>query len=356
MNISKAIWLIIIVVLLVSACKREAEAPKTAIKKASDSYVLDRPLGSFSDFIIVKTEMGDVVPQVIELDEIVADLGQYDVIIAAEAHNHATNHYVQSKLFSRLQAEFGNMTLSMEQFERDKQEIIDQYLASEIGEETLVFEAKAWPHYRASYRPLVEFAKANSLPVIAAEIPANLVSCISEKGPEFLISLPEKVRKWVAEDLDLSAGAYRDKFYAFMEAATGHGFPKNLGKQELQQKKQNRYAAQVSRDDTMAESITRHMADYPERKIFHITGSFHSAGLLGTPERIISRRPDLKIANIHPVLVSDPDNPSFSTEDLKQGQYLLLLYPVPKRFVQMKNINSFIKRTQDKLDENTCAY
>ncbi|MBL4616294.1 MAG: ChaN family lipoprotein [Robiginitomaculum sp.] len=342
--------------LLVAACGTTKPTTQTAISKNGESYVVPEALGGFSDYVLVETQMGNIAPRIVDLDYVLADLAAYDVVFVGEAHGHVTNHYIQSKLFSGLHEKSANIALSMEQFERSQQNIVDQYLASEIGEESLVFDGKAWPHYRSSYRPLVEYAKDNKLPVIAAEVPANIVSCISEKGPEFLGDLPDEAQNWVAKDLDLEDGAYKDKFYRFMDAATGHSIGGDQSDEDIARKKLNRYAAQVSRDDTMAESIAKHITDNPGRKVFHITGSFHSAEMLGTPERVLSRLPDLKVANIHPILVTDPKNPSFSSEDLKQGRYLLLLYPVPKRFVQMKNINAFIKRTQASLDKDTCAY
>jgi len=348
--------LVVGAILIISGCAETKTVQPIPISKNGDQYTLNSPLTGFSDFVLVETRGGEIAPRIVTLEAVIADLAKYDVVFAGEAHGHATNHYVQSRLFSGLHEKVDDIALSMEQFERSQQNIVDQYLASEIGEETLVFEGKAWPDYRSSYRALVEFAKDNSLPVIAAEVPANLVSCIAEQGPDFLQSLSDDARLLVAKELHLEESAYRDKFFAFMEAATGHSFSGDLSSQEIEQKKQHRYAAQVSRDDTMAESITKHIAANPGRKVFHITGSFHSASMLGTPERVLIRSPDLKLANVHPVLVKDPKHISFSVDDAKAGQYLLLLYPVPKRFVQMKNINAFIKRTQDRLDEDTCAY
>ena len=46
--------------------------------------------------------------------------------------------------------------LSMEQFARDKQAVLKQYLAGEIGEQTLMDQGEAWPNYASDYRPLVE--------------------------------------------------------------------------------------------------------------------------------------------------------------------------------------------------------
>ncbi|MCF6219642.1 MAG: ChaN family lipoprotein [Robiginitomaculum sp.] len=334
----------------------DMDMPKASVTQNGDQFTVSAPINSFSDFILIETQLGNVAPRVVDMDTVVADLAGYDAIFIGEAHGHAASHYVQSKIFSGLHAKYADMTLSMEQFERSQQGVVDDYLAGKIGEETLIHDGKAWPHYRSSYRPLVEFAKTNGLPVIASEIPGNMVSCIGERGPDFLNTLKGEPRSWAADKLHLEDGAYKDKYYAFLAAVPSHSVGGDESEAEKEKKRFYRYAAQVSRDDTMAESIANHMKANPGRKVMHIDGSFHSAGLLGTPERLEIRIPGVKMANVHPIIVDDPKNPTFNAKDVGEGQYLLLIYPVPKRFVQMKNISAFIARTKDKIDENRCVY
>ncbi len=340
-----------------STVKTNQAATSISLSEDGNTYSVSSPINSFSDFILIETQLGGVAPRVVDMDTVVADLAGYDAIFVGEAHGHAASHYVQSKIFSGLHAKYSDIALSMEQFERSQQVVVDDYLAGKIGEETLIHDGKAWDHYRSSYRPLVEFAKNNGLPVIAAEVPGNMVSCVGERGPDFLNELEGEPRTWIAQKLHTGDGAYKDKFYSFMDAAAGHSVDDpNESAEDKERKKFYRYAAQVSRDDTMAESIALHMKANPGRKVMHIDGSFHSAGLLGTVERLQIHIPDIKAANVHPIIVDDPKNPSFDVKDVSEGQYLLLIYPTPKRFVQMKNISAFIARTKGKIDENRCAY
>ncbi len=347
-----------------SGCTREAmttEAPVAPsvveIKLVEGKYVMPSEIPSFSDFILVETQMGKVAPRIVNLDRVIDDLAQYDVVFVGEAHGHAASHYVQSKVFSGLYGKHNNIALSMEQFERSAQPIVDEYLAGEIGEETLVHDGKAWDHYRSSYRPMVEFARRKGLSVIAAEVPGNMVSCVGEEGPAFLDRLTGEPRKWIAKELHTEDGPYKERYFSFLAKAAGHSVGgADMTEEEKAIKRFRRFSAQVSRDDTMAESIYLHMKANPGRKVMHINGSFHSAALLGTPERLKMHNPDLTMANIHPIMVDDPEHPSFDVDLVGEGQYLLLIYPTPKRFVKMSNVNAFIKRTKKKIDENRCAY
>ncbi len=356
-------YLIAAIMLIMTSCSYDTDtidvtpvAPEAKITLVGDKYIVSSEIASFSDFILVETQMGDVAPRIVDIDYAVADLAQYDVTFVGEAHGHAASHYVQSKVFSGLYGKYNNIALSMEQFERSAQSVVDQYLAGEIGEETLFRDGKAWDHYRSSYRPMVEFAKNKGLAVIAAEVPGNMVSCVGEEGPAFLDRLTGEPRAWIAKELHTEDGAYKERYYSFLAKTAGHRVEGDMTEEEKATKRFRRFAAQVSRDDTMAESIHNHMAANPGRKVMHINGSFHSAGLLGTVERLKGHNPDLKLANIHPIVVKDPENPTFDASQVGEGQYLLLIYPTPKRFVKMSNISAFIKRTKDKIDENRCAY
>jgi len=335
----------------------EAGGSRAALTDDAANYSVPGTIPSFSDFLLVETQMGEVTPKIVSMDEAAADLAQYDVVFFGESHGHAANHLAQVQMFQRLYARNPNLTLSMEQFERSAQDIMDQYLAGEIGEQVLRDQGNAWEHYTSSYRPLVEFAKTKGLPVIASEVPGNMVSCVGEEGPAFLDRLSGEPRGWIADTLNLQDGPYKERYLTFLSQAAGHGAGgAGVSEAEIARINDLRFAAQVSRDDTMAESIALHLQENPGRQVMHINGSFHSAALLGTVERLVMRMPEVKVANIHPVIVEDGEAPSFGADMLGEGQYLLLIQPVPKRFVKMENINAFVAKTRQAIDENRCAY
>ncbi len=54
-------------------------------------------------------------------------------------------------------------------------------------------------------------------------------------------------------------------------------------------------AAQNLRDATMAFSIAEHLGRHPGALVVHVTGSFHSAGGLGTPEHLARYAPGARV-------------------------------------------------------------
>jgi uncharacterized iron-regulated protein len=317
-------------------------------------YRLNRAFQDYYDTAFVLTR-GTAAPRVATLDATAADLSHYDVVFFGEIHGHAGVHLQQMALFRALYARDPHWILSLEQFERDVQGVVDDYLAGRIGETTLVEKGRAWNNYAASYRPMLTFAKEHRLPVIAAEAPEWAVECVGQRGPEILSEFTPEERTWVARDLHLSPGPYRDKFMQFQGSSPTHGGG-TARTPEAELAAQRSFAAQVARDDTMAESIERALRQHPGYKVLHLTGTFHSAGFLGTVERLRLRDPALKIAVIDPIEVADPEAPSFDADELRQGTVLQLVYPNPEEFVEGEDMSAFIAKMKGKRLANACKY
>ncbi len=208
------------------------------------------------------------------LEQAIARIADADIILVGELHSHPAVHLFQSRLLSGLytagQQHGRPLALSMEQFSRADQKTLDAYLANQIGEAALIREGNAWPNYPSDYRPLVEFAKAHRMQVIAANAPKPLVSCVGQEGAEWLDKLPASRRSQLARQLTLGDDPYRQKFMASMH----HGDADSNAR---------RFAAQTSWDDTMAESMVDYLAKHPGQQIMHIAGNFHVEGGLDSP-------------------------------------------------------------------------
>lgn len=285
------------------------------------------PLPDLTSYLLVDPASGAPA----SIAEAAAVLAKADVIFLGESHRHPGNHQAQMDLYRALAKRNGDVALSLEQFERDVQPVLDQYLAGEIGEATLRDKGRAWDNYPVSYRPLVEYAKAHGLAVIAAEAPNMVVRCVGRMGPEFLDTMSAETRGWAAAKLHLGDGPYKDKFVAFAGGSASHGEPSGEDDQ-ISEAVLRSYAAQVTRDDTMAESIVAHITANPGTKVVHLNGSFHSAGFLGTAERVTLRDPSLSIAVVHPIEVDDPATPSLTEADRNEGTFLLLIAPAPEAY------------------------
>ncbi|WP_421292262.1 ChaN family lipoprotein [Aeromonas taiwanensis] len=245
-----------------------------------------------------------------------------DIVLVGELHTHPAVHLLQARLLAGLagiaQGDGRALVLSMEQFSRADQPVLDAYLAGRIGESALIRDGHAWPNYPSDYRPLVEFAKSHQLPVISANAPKPLVSCVGQEGPTWLDRLPASRRSQLARELTLGDDPYRQKFMASMHHGDADGNAR-------------RFAAQTSWDDTMAESMVDYLGKHSGRRILHIAGNFHVEGGLGIASRITSRNPVLKVALIVPQ--TDARVAPGRTPDVR-----VQLAPLPERWLNAEEM------------------
>ncbi|MBN2646670.1 MAG: ChaN family lipoprotein [Thiotrichales bacterium] len=260
--------------------------------------------------------------QSLDLDTLVEQLLDYDVIFIGEFHGNNASHLLQMQLQSALYQKRPQQILSLEMFNRDQQAILNRYIDDEIGEKYLVNEAPAWPNYTGSYRPMIEFAKAHFLPVIAANASANIVRCIGQIGEDYPQRLPPSERIWLAKQPFLNDAAYEEKFTQLMKTMRSQP-----GDQIAKA-----YAAQLARDNTMAESILQGLKNHPNHQLLHLNGTFHSESHLGTVALLKARHPNLKVAVITPLQQENPQQPTWQASDLALGDYLYLLMPQPVEF------------------------
>ena len=303
-------------VLLLSGCSQQIQstsAPSQAITSFYD-YQLLSPTG---------------LP--LSLSTLPNEIIKADVILVGEWHTHAAIHRFQTDLFKELSATNPKLALSMEQFSRNKQTVVDDYLSGKIGEQTLMSDANAWPNYESDYRPLVEIAKAEGRDVIAANAPKQIVKCIGQQGISYVDKLDIDEKSWLAKNIDLSDSPYKSKFLASMH----HGDEEQTQKQ---------FAAQMTWDATMAESIVNYLALHPKAQVMHIAGKFHIENGLGTAAQILELNPKLNVVVISPIEKA-------SNED--SGYQLEVLAP-PKRFVKQENMMKAYKAIKNRNNELVC--
>lgn len=245
-------------------------------------------------------------------------INRYDVIVFGEYHDNALLHQLE---FQLLQAAFGRqpkLAVSLEMFERDVQSRLDDYLAGRSPEEEFLSLVRPWPNYRTDYRPLVEFAKANSLPVIAANIPRALAARYARTGE--LAGLTVEESAYLPQVHLAPPGQYRERFMDYLKGERASAMP--VGDDKLE----NYYKAQCLKDDTMAESIADFHQRQPDYKIIHYQGDFHSRYRLGVVEKLQLLDPALRIAVITPVYVKDFGNlPKLLAEQGAAGDIVVIL-------------------------------
>jgi uncharacterized iron-regulated protein len=258
--------------------------------------------------------------KLISPDDIVNDMANADVLFFGEEHNDSTGHYLEYTLFKKLAQKYPQKAaLSMEMFETDCQNVLDEYLSGFILEKNMITDARAWHNYK-DYRPMVELAKTENIPVVAANAPHRYVNMVNRLGLSSLGLLNTISRSYLPPlPIDTATGDYYDKF---LQAMGGHA---SMGGMHL-------FQSQNLWDATMGWSIARFAKKNKHWKIFQINGGFHSEGKLGAAAQLKKYAPKLRILNIAVYCDNNYNNPDWSKLS-KNGDYIILTDPgLPKTF------------------------
>ncbi|WP_090697596.1 ChaN family lipoprotein [Daejeonella rubra] len=251
------------------------------------------------------------------LEDMIKSLVLADVVFFGEEHNDPTGHQLESDVLQKLHQLNGKkQTLSMEMFEKDIQQVMNEYLQNLIREKNFIKEARAWNNYN-DYKPMIEYAREKELAVIAANPPNRYVNLVTRKGLSALNPLDRSAKKWLPPlPIDTATGAY---YKNFLKTMGGHTVPG----MEI-------YQSQNLWDSGMAHSIFQYLKKNKGDKVFHILGRFHSDEKLGTMAKLLKYNAGLKLSNI-----SSFSDKSFNEPDWSKfshlGDFVIITNPDLKR-------------------------
>jgi uncharacterized iron-regulated protein len=265
------------------------------------------------------------------LEDAVAEAGQATVTFLGESHDDPTAHVIEFEFLKLLHAN-GPLVLTLEMFERDVQYVLDEYLDSQIGEDHLIASGRAWRHYKTDYRPLIEFAKANKIPVVAGNAPRRYVNRAGLHGQKSFDVLSAAAKATLPPLPYAEASErYAKKFHDIME--------KMRREAEERAKAENKPQAQPARkrdpakaleaqslwDASMAYSISDALMRHPGSRILQVNGSFHSEDRLGILDHLERYRPATKSVVI--TMLSHKSYPNWNEELTGKGDFVIVTDP-----------------------------
>jgi uncharacterized iron-regulated protein len=209
---------------------------------------------------------------------------QSRIIYLGETHTSEEDHRMQIKVLRAMRKQGHKFIILMEAFQITFQEHLSDYLNCLIDEEQmleLTEYKKRWRFKTELYSPIWRFAKENSIPLYALNLPSELLKEIRRKGLESVVShlLPPKAVKPTEE--------YR-KFLLRM-----------LGEHKKEIKEKRFIDIQTAWDNGMAYRILKLMVAHPNSKLVVIVGKGHLYKGYGIPY-VLSRWSDERQLIIYP--------------------------------------------------------
>jgi uncharacterized iron-regulated protein len=219
------------------------------------------------------TRMSD--RQSVTFSQMIADTEGSDVILVAEDHANIKHHELQLNVIRSLRAKMIPLAIGLEMFQTDYQGQLDDWIEGRMTEESFkAVYAKNWSYNWSLYRDVFVFARDNHIPLIALNIPKEIVIKVARHG---FVSLTPEERKnlplGVTCDLNNPQTEFLKKTFqdVFKHEANGKVFEYFC-------------EAQAVRNSGMAMHIVSNLKKHPDRKLVALAGTWHAVKH-GIPER-----------------------------------------------------------------------
>jgi uncharacterized iron-regulated protein len=264
---------VLLLVLLATGCATPPQSGHVAPQRASpavESTSTTSPAGE-----IVSLDLRAVST----LEGIIPQLATRRVVLVGETHDRYDHHLVQLEIIRRLHALYPRLAIGMEAFQQPFQAVLDDYVAGRISEAELLRDSEYYRRWRfdfRNYKPILDFAREQRLPVVALNLPSELTARVGEAGID---GLTEAERRQLPSEIDRSDSAYEarlHKIYRRHPAVNGHGFGNFLD-------------VQLAWDEGMAEQAARYLREHPDTLLVVLAGSGHLAYGGGIPRRLERR-------------------------------------------------------------------
>jgi len=213
----------------------------------------------------VITRMSD--RQSVTLTQLTSAAERSDLILIGEAHDDKSHHEMQLALIRSLWDKKLPLAIGVEMFESTSQRYLDDWSAGKMSERDFeAIYARNWSQEWSLYRDIFLFARDNRIPMVALNIPKELVSKVARQGfgsltPAEKTGLPEGTTC----DLNNPHTAFLEKSFkeVFKHVTNGRIFTYFC-------------EAQTLRNSGMAMNLNRYVTKHPGTKVVGLTGVWHA--------------------------------------------------------------------------------
>lgn len=249
-------------------------------------------------------------------------LAQNRVVFVGEVHDRYDHHLNQLALLQALHQRNPNLAIGVEWFQQPFQLVLNDFLVGKISEAELLRRSEYFDRWRYDYRllrPILEYAKANRLPILALNAPVELTRKVSSGGLDALAP-NERAQLPEISPPDSSYEARLKKIFAQHSRSEGE-FDHFMLVQRIW-------------DETMANNVVRYLKTHPQHQMVVFSGSGHISFGAGIPHDVAQQLPGISLAT---VVSSDPQDIEPEMVDYFLPTQMLELPPTGKLGVWLKS-------------------
>ncbi|WP_353570707.1 ChaN family lipoprotein [Candidatus Albibeggiatoa sp. nov. BB20] len=213
------------------------------------------------------------------LEQLLPEIASKSIIYVGEQHDQFAHHLNQLAVIQYLHEKGNSVAIGMEMFQRPYQQALDEYIGEMSTEKDFLRDSAYFSKWRFDYnlyKPIIDYARQNGIPVIALNIEGDVTRSTARKG---IHNLTENLLYEVPEYLDFTNLRYQQDLYDIF------GFhATNQGHQQFEHFLQ----AQTLWDDTMANSVDEFLQHNPDMKMVVLAGNGHLRYGYGIPKRVFA--------------------------------------------------------------------
>jgi len=216
-----------------------------------------------------------------KLDDIIPELQKARVVYVGEAHTTFGHHLNQLEIIRRLHELDPNIAIGMEFFQQPFQKYLDAYVAGTLEEKEMLRKTEyysRWGYDYRHYQPILKYAQENGLPLIALNLPKEIIRKVAMNGMD---ALSEEEKAQIPTEIDDSDEAYRKRIKRVF-AIHPHGDKRTFD---------NFLQVQLLWDEGMAERTAHYLEQNPEKRMVVLAGIGHLEEGTGIPKRVTRRIP-----------------------------------------------------------------
>jgi len=213
------------------------------------------------------------------ISNVIEGVSRKKIVYVGEYHDQFAHHNVELQIIKGLFRKDPKIAVGMEMFQRPFQKTLDEYVSGSIDEREFLKKSdyfKRWGFDYNLYKPILDFARAEKIPVVALNLSREITDKVAKTGMD---SLTDDERKAVPEQMDFSDMEYRDRL---REVFDQHGAASERNFDFFQQ-------AQILWDEGMARSIDEYLRKNPDQRMVVMAGVGHLAYGSGVPKRTFRR-------------------------------------------------------------------
>lgn len=211
------------------------------------------------------TRMSD--RQNLSLAQLASVVGKSDLILVGESHDNKDHHELQLDLIRFLYSQKVPLAIGLEMFQANNQGKLDEWTQGRMSEESFkaVF-TQNWSQDWQMYRDIFIFARNNRIPMVALNVPVEIVRKVSRQG---YASLSAEEKRGLPEGT--SCDLTNPQIAMLKKSFQGVGRHASDGKIFT-------YfcEAQTVRNSGMALNMASYLRKHPDTKVVTLTGIWHA--------------------------------------------------------------------------------